>query len=169
MARPGSRVLEISSKSMQVNGVALSAFALLKSVPSLRKSIPVENVFQAGKVFEHDGPYTDLLIVPPKDAKREERLRTSGRLTGFIFDGKRYPTEPKTAFCDYIYIIALLENPQLAETVLAYDAFTDIEFTPQRSLNCQAAAAARFVSLHQMGLLQNAFTFEDFLHWMERK
>lgn len=93
VARPGSRVLEISSKSMQVNGVALS-----KYVPSLRKSIPVENVFQAGKVFEHGGPYTDLLTVSPKDAKREERLRTSGRLTGFIFDGKHYPTEPKTAF-----------------------------------------------------------------------
>ena len=169
MARPGSRVLEISSKSMQVNGVALSAFALLKYVPSLRKSIPVENAFQAGKVFEHGGPYTDLLIVSPKDAKREERLRTSGRLTGFVLDGKHYPTEPKTAFYDYIYIIALLENPQLAETVLACDAFTDIEFNPQRSLNCQAAAAARFVSLYQMGLLQNAFTFEDFLHWMERK
>lgn len=57
----------------------------------------------------------------------------------------------------------MLENPALAETVLSYDAFTDIEFNPQKSLNCQAAAAARFVSLHRLGLLTESLTFEAFL------
>lgn len=52
---PGARVLEISSKSMQENGPALSAFALAKYVPALGRSVPVENVFQAGKVFEGGG------------------------------------------------------------------------------------------------------------------
>ena len=54
-AHPDARVLEISSKSMQENGPALSAFALAKYVPALGKSVPVENVFQAGKVFEGGG------------------------------------------------------------------------------------------------------------------
>ena len=163
---PDMRVLEISSKSMQENGSALSAFALSKYVPSLGKSVPLENVFQAGKVLEHGGPYPDLLTVLPREAKRDERLRTGGRLTGFVFGGKDYPTEPKTAFYDYLYISALLENPALAETALSYDAFTDIEFNPQKSLNCQAAAAARFVSLHRLGLLKEPFSFEDFLRRM---
>lgn len=162
-ARPDARVLEISSKSMQENGPALSAFALVKYVPALGRSVPVENVFQAGKVFEHGGPYQDLLTVPPRDAKRDERLRTGGRLTGFYFDGRICPIRPETAFYDYLYISALLENPALAETVLSYDAFTDIEFNPQKSLNCQAAAAARFVSLHRLGLLTESLTFEAFL------
>ena len=118
-------------------------------------------------MFEHGGPYPDLLTVSPREAKRDERLRTGGKLTGFVFDGKDYPTEPKTAFYDYLYITALLENPVLAETVLSYDAFTDIEFNPQKSLNCQAAAAARFVSLHRLGLLKEPFSFEDFLRRME--
>lgn len=152
---------------MQENGPALSAFALPKYVPALGKSAPLENVFQAGKVFEHGGPYPDLLTLSPRDAKRDERLRTGGKLTGFVFDGKAYPTEPKTAFYDYLYITALLENPALTETVLSYNAFTDIEFNPQKSLNCQAAAAARFVSLHRLGLLKEPFPFEDFLHLME--
>ena len=164
---PNAQVQEISGKSLQENGTALSAFALPKNVPSLGNSVPVENVFQAGKVFEHGGPYTDLLTVSPRDAKRDERLRTGVKLTVFVFDGKAYPTEPKTAFYDYLYITALLENPTLSETVLSYDAFTDIEFNPKKSLNCQAAAAARFVSLHRLGLLGEPFSFEDFLHWME--
>lgn len=112
------------------------------------------------------GPYQDLLTVPPRDAKRDERLRTGGRLTGFYFDGRVYPIRPETAFYDYLYISALLENPALSETVLSYDAFTDIEFNPQKSLNCQAAAAARFVSLHRLGLLKKPFSFEDFLRRM---
>ena len=166
-AHPDARILEISSKSMQENGPALSAFALPKYVPALGKSVPLENVFQAGKVFEHGGPYPDLLMLSPRDAKRDERLRTGEKLTGFVFDGTAYPTEPKTAFYDYLCITALLENPALTETVLSYNAFTDIEFNPQKSLNCQAAAAARFVSLHRLGLLKEPFPFEDFLHRME--
>lgn len=166
-AHPDARILEISSKSMQENGTALSAFALPKYVPALGKSVPLENIFQAGKMFEHGGPYPELLSVSPREAKRDERLRTGGKLTGFVFDGKDFPTEPKTAFYDYLYISALLENPALAETVLSYNAFTDIEFNPQKSLNCQAAAAARFVSLHRLGLLKKPLTFAFFLHLME--
>ena len=59
---------------------------------------------------------------------------------------------PRTAFYDCLYVQALLENPQLAGVVLSYDAFTDIAFNPQRSLNCQARAAALFVGAHRAGL-----------------
>ncbi len=160
---PGKKVLEISRKSMQEGGEALSAFFLPKYVPELGKSIPVECVFQAGKVFQSGGPYKDLMQVSPREAKRDERLKTSGRLTHFTFDGVNFPLNPKTIFYDYIYINALLENKDLAEYALSYDAFTDVEFNPERSVNCQAKAAATFVALSRMGLLEIVKDFKEFL------
>ena len=161
--RPGMKVLEISSKSMQEHGEDLSAFFLKKYVPSLDKKIPVECVFQAAKTFRLGGPYTDLLEVTPREAERDERLKNSGRLTCFTFEGKAFPLEPKTAFYDYIYLNALLENEELAETVLQYDAFTDVEFNPEKSLNCQAKSAAAFAALSRMGLTDKIKDFDSFL------
>ena len=80
---PNKKVLEISSKSMQDGGEALSAFFLPKYVPALEQSVPVECVFQSGKVFEQGGPYVDLLTVSPREAKRDERLKNSGKLFSF--------------------------------------------------------------------------------------
>ena len=161
--RPEGKVLEISSKSMQESGEDLSAFFLRKYVPSLHKKVPVECVFQSAKVFENGGPYKDILEMTPRDAKRDERLRNSGRLVCFSFEGKEFPLEPRTAFYDYIYLNALLENKDLAQTVLQHDAFTDIEFNPNKSLNCQAKAAAAFVALSRLGLTDQIKTFGGFL------
>ena len=159
---PGGKVLEISSKSMQEGGQQLSAFALTKLVPSLGIRVPVECAYQAGKVFEGGGPYTDLLHVSPREAKRDERLKNSGRLTSFCFDGVFYPSEPVDAFYDFLYAGALLENEGLARLLLQYDAFTDIEFSPAKSLNCQARAAARFVALAKMRRLGDVREFSTF-------
>lgn len=161
--RPDKKVLEISSKSMQEGGESLSAFFLPKYVPELGKSVPVECVFQAGKTFQNGGPYKDLLSVTPREAKRDDRLKNSGRLLSFMFDGQEYPLIPKTIFYDYIYMNALLENQELAKTALQYDAFTDVEFNPEKSLNCQAKAAATFVALSRMGLVEQVKEFGSFL------
>ena len=160
---PERKVLEISSKSLQPLGVKLSAFNLTKMVPSLGREVPVECVFQGGKVFSAGGPYVDLYGASSKDAKKDSRLRSSGMLKEFYFEGERIPTSPTTAFYNWLYVNALLEHPQLAEEVLAYDAFTDIEFNPAKSLNCQAEAAALFVALARKGLLEQCKTFETFL------
>ena len=159
---PGKKVLEISTKSLQPEGVALSAFNLKKMVPSLGRPIPVENIFQGGKVFSEGGPYTDLLTASAREAKRDPRLRASGAVIGFEFEGKRFPTRPQTIFYDFIYINALLENESLARKLLAYDAFTDIEFNPEKSINCQANAAAKFVSLVRAGKIDQARDFESY-------
>ena len=80
-----------------------------------------------------------------------------------IAAGQAYPTEPKTAFYDWLYLTALRQNPERAAVLLEYDGFTDIEFNPQKSLNCQAKAAALYVSLCRNGLLTEINDFEDFL------
>ena len=59
---PDCGILEISSKSTEEIGTKLSAFSLLKYVPSINKSIPVECIYQGSKVFSNGGPYTDLYL-----------------------------------------------------------------------------------------------------------
>lgn len=52
-------------------------------------------------------------------------------------------------------------NNDLAEQILEYDAFTDIAFNPEKSVNCQAEAAAIFVSLQKQGLLKAALKSKE--------
>ena len=160
---PDRKPLEISSKSMQELGTQLSAFRLCKEVPSLGKCVPVECVFQGGKVFSGGGPYTDLYLAAPRDAKRDPRLKNSGTLRSFRFEGMTMPLSPRTAFYNWLYINALLENPGYAQQLPAYDAFTDIEFNPEKSINCQAEAAALFVALSRLGLLEECRSFDSFM------
>ena len=56
-----------------------------------------------------------------------------------------------------------MENKELADELLQYDSFTDIEFSPEKSKNCQARAAALFVALHRKGLLEYINDFEQFV------
>lgn len=39
---------------------------------------------------------------------------------------------------------------------MSYDAFTDIEYNPKRSINCQARSVAKVVGLARAGLLAEA-------------
>lgn len=165
---PGRNPLEISSKSRNPLGVSLSAFHLQKMVPSLGISVPVECVFQGGKVFSGGGPFTDLYTVSPREAKRDPRLKERGALRAFYYEGETYPTVPRTAFYDWLYIKALLENPELSRLLMEFDAFTDIEFNPDRSLNCQARAAALFVALSRQGLLEQCSDFGTFVKLQQR-
>lgn len=133
---PDHKVLEISSKSLQEEGVYLSAFSLDKYVPYLNKKIPVECIYQGSKVFENGGLYTDLYLSTPKQAKTDSRLKNSGKLIGFEFNGEKYPLTEIFTFYDYIYISALNDNRDLAEKLLKYSAFTDIIFVPSKGINC---------------------------------
>ena len=159
---PDKATLEISSKSLNPLGVNLSAFNLKKQIGSLKIEVPVENAYQGGKKFLFGGPYTDLYHVSPKEAKRDERLQTSGPLRAFSFEGVDYPTEPKNGFYDWIYIQAIKENKEMGEEIKNYSAFTDVEFNPNKSINCQARAAAMFVGIATAGLLDKTVDFYEF-------
>lgn len=152
---PQWRVLEISSHSPEEIGVKLSAFHLPIRLNS-GKTVSVECAFQAGKIFQNGGPYLDLLEGTSRAAKRDPRLRESGRIVGFEFEGERFPTFPMTCFYDWLYIKALTENPTLGDALMEYDAFTDIVFNPSKSLNCQAEAASIYVALRKANLLDQA-------------
>lgn len=161
-------VLEISSKSLTPLGVSLSAFNLKICTVKKGRVFSVESAFQASKVFQFGGPYLDLLDKTSREAKTDPRLKSSGKLIKFKFFGSEWQLEPKTAFYDWLYTNTLRKHEELAEAVTQFSAFTDIEFNPSKSINCQAYSAALFVSLKKRGLLEKALSSkEDFLSIVE--
>lgn len=154
-------VLEISTKSASPDGVALSAFNLSFKSQKNARAFTVESVFQGSKIFECGGPFIDIYQASSRDAKRDERLRSSGPLIGFSFFRERWPLEPKTAFYDWVYLNTLKKNPGLSSILSNYQAFTDIEFNPERSINCQAYSAALYCSLQKRELLEAALSSKE--------
>jgi hypothetical protein len=150
-----SPILEISTKSEDEVGQCLSAFNL-RIHNQEAGDIPLECAFQGGKVFEHGGPYKDLYWSDPRAAKRDPRLGESGKLVGFKFEDFLFPIEPKTAYYDWLYLTAILRHPELLSGLHRYAGFTDIEFNPKHSINCQARSCALFVALASRNELENA-------------
>lgn len=156
------KILEISSKSTVETGVSLSAFNL--KINKEGKTFPVECAYQGSKVFKSGGPYKDLLDKSPREAKKDERICSSGMPVAFSYFDKIFPIDPKNYFYNWLYINALASDEKLSAEILLYDSFTDIEFNPQKSINCQAKAAAVYVGLVKSGLLSEALASEeDFL------
>ena len=158
------KVLEISTKSLNELGVKLSAFNLMINTND-KKVFSVESAFQSSKKFKLGGPYSDILNLPSIEAKRDDRLRNSGELIGFECYNREWPLKPKTIFYDWLYIRAVYKNQNLSKEILEYDAFTDIEFNPRKSLNCQARSAALFVALSREKLLD--YSMESIQNYFE--
>ena len=159
---PSQKILEISSKSESELGIQLSAFNLMiESCNGVKFS--VEAAFQSSKVFEHGGPYKDIRLKSSREAKKDPRLKTSGKLKYFLYGNRRFELSPTTFFYNWLYVNALSLHSELSSQVIKYDAFTDIEFNPNKSLNCQAKAAAAFVALSRLGLIEQVKDFEAFL------
>lgn len=158
------RVLEISSKSEQDLGVKLSAFNLCITTRKKGNKFTVETAFQGSKVFENGGPYKDLIGMDSRAAKKDVRLKESGNIIGFEFFGQKFPNKPRTFFYDWLYINALTQNTDLAEALLDYSGFSDIEFNPKKSINCQAYSVALYISLKKNNQLEQALSSpEEFL------
>lgn len=161
---PDAKILEVSRMSDVILGEKLSAFNLTLPHPSEGGEVPLECAFQASKVFERGGPYTDLLCALPADAKRDSRLQSSGQISCFRFGDVDWPKHPPTAFYDWMYINAIKLQPNLADKVMDFDVFTDIAFNPAKSINCQAHAVALFVALRKTRRLDDALASKaDFL------
>ena len=157
-----AHLLEISSKSEREIGRKLSAFH--QKVVLDGKSIILECAFQGSKVFRDGGPYTDLFDLDPREAKRDLRLKDSGPLQGFRFGGEDFPLDPPTVFYDWLYANAILPARTWLLRLGKLDGFTDIEFNPEKSVNCQAYSCALFVSLEKRGVLDEAISsFSKFL------
>lgn len=149
-----SPLLEASTKSDEKLGQRLSAFNLKILVDD--QEISLESAYQGSKIFEKGGPYTDLYNMDARSAKRDLRLQSSGDIVGFLFNGYHFPINPKTAFYDWLYITAIFPHREWLDRLFRYKGFTDIEFNPKKSINCQARSCALFVSLKENNLLEQA-------------
>lgn len=156
-----SPVLEVSSKSDEELGRRLSAFNLKVEICDGRL-VPLECAFQGSKVFKGGGPFSDIFGMHPRDAKRDSRLIDSGELVGFLFEGRKFPLIPKTAFYDWIYIRSIYPHRKWLERISRYKGFSDIEFNPHKSINCQARSCATFVALQSRGLLEECVGSPEF-------
>ena len=154
-----NKILEVSTKSDTDLGVKLSAFNL--SIKTKKdRIISVEMLFQSSKKFEKGGPFLDILDKDSKFAKKDTRLRESGNLVCFIYNGEKWELEPKTLFYDWLYInildINIKEKKLKLKEIKKYQIFTDVEFNHEKSINCQARSLALYIVLHNMKQLKKS-------------
>lgn len=152
-------LLEISTKSEELLGQRLSAFSL--KLQTEIGEISLEAGFQGSKVFEFGGPYTDIYKKDSRSAKKDERLKESGKLIAFNYFGQKWPIVPKTCFYDWLYLSALRPHKEYLKKLYNYKGFTDIEFNPNKSINCQARTCAMLVSLIKLDLLDKALSSQE--------
>ncbi|MGC9603696.1 DarT1-associated NADAR antitoxin family protein [Staphylococcus warneri] len=152
------KILEVSTKSKVDVGVKASAFNLTIETKK-GNTFSVEELFQTSKVYKKNGDQSHLLKdnVDIREIKRKLReINENDEMIRYSCFNQNFPLEPRTLFYNWLYINVLNRNEQLAKEVLKFDAFTDIEFNPKRSYNCQAEACSIYVSLVRRDLLEKA-------------
>jgi hypothetical protein len=155
-------ILEVSTASETSIGLNLSAINL--TIGTGTNKFSFESAYQGSKVFSRGGPFTDIYVMDGRSAKRDDRIRNSGRIVSFSFRGEEYPITPPTAFYDWLYLNALYEKPELIDGISTFKGFTDISFNPERSLNCQARSCALISALNYRDMIDDAIeSFGNFL------
>lgn len=156
------QILEVSTSSIDEIGRNLSAFNLKIESTLLEKEYTVETIFQSSKVFTEGGPYLDIKFKSPVEAKKDVRLKNSGELIGFVYgQGDMWGLEPKTLFYDWIYMNALYLNKEITDNLMGINAFSDIEFNPKKSVNCQAKSLAMYMSLKKQNILGDVLSCRE--------
>ncbi|MDW3217107.1 MAG: hypothetical protein R8F63_00730 [Acidimicrobiales bacterium] len=167
----GTQILEVSTKSLERIGAQLSAFNLRIESPELGRPILLEAAFQGSKVFAESGQHPYLYEIDDgREIKKRVGEYSGERVVGFRFGGEDWMTEPVTAFYDWLYLSALersfADAPEARDELVEFDAFTDIEFNPDRSINCQARSCALYVSMscgRDLSVLADRQQFVEYL------
>ena len=126
-------LLEVSTRSSELLGRRLSAFSLEIETKNYGK-ISVECAFQGSKVFRGNKQYYDIYTKTSVEAKKYHKLNSSGELIGVRFEDEEWELEPKSSFYDWLYIKALYPHKGFLKKLYKYQAFTDIEFNPIKSI-----------------------------------
>lgn len=139
--------LEVSSKSTSALGTCLSAFRLGILHETIGE-ISLESAFQGSKVFSQSGQIIDAYNMESRESKAfAGHINESEELVGFHWMGRNWPLEPKSWFYDWLYINGIVHSlPEAPAQIRRHDAFTDIEFNPKKSFNCQARSCAIIAS-----------------------
>ncbi len=162
------KILEVSTKSPEPVGVRASAFKLEYNSPFGMLS-SVERFYQGSKVFERgDGPNTDIYDNHDFRFNSDSRLKKFGVLKHFEFNEVKWELEEP--FYDWLYLNALVQNPELIEGLNKYDAFTDIEFNHIKAYNCQAHSVALYLSIKDEVNVENLLKDkQNFIKFLKRQ
>ena len=75
----------------------------------------VESIYQGSKVFEYGGPYTDLYNKTSLHAKKDSRLKESGRLKYFNLLGQKWSLDED--FYSWLYLNGLMQNNKIKDHI----------------------------------------------------
>lgn len=104
-----------------------------------------------------------LLNIDENDLKQSKQEEFQKLVEGIpedlieIFKNNYYNVEKQKS----LYINSLNQHKSLANQIIKYDAFTDIEFNPEKSKNCQAEACSIYIFLYKSGLLDFALSSKE--------
>jgi hypothetical protein len=132
-------ILEISTKSKSSLGKRLSSFNLFLKYNG--KKYNMESAYQSSKVFKTvvgEEQNNILIEASPYKSKKFIGKIDHSYLVSFKFFDREFPLKPRTLFYDWLYIYTIDQIPDLYNLISKYKYFTDIEFNPEKSLNCQA-------------------------------
>ena len=145
---------------------SVSSLRLLLRLNSVAQDVPISTVFEAAKVFEHGGPFADLLTCAPSKVHKDTRLRTNGKLLRYSLEGSEYPIEPHPdSFFEWLYCRALKQFPEKAAQLSRYNAFSDIAAAAdsKKYYGDSSRAAAIYVGLAAAGKLPCIDSYESFI------
>ena len=169
-----AEILECSSISDNELGLSLSAFNLPYFA---QPKISVESIYQGSKIYtdlktNEEFNLTHLYWKDSLTAKKHmqtldysaiklKEFKVDLESDGHILD---FPTQPKTAFYDYIYIksaVAKLTKEQLEE-LSSYQGFTDtqLRWYDGKVTACQAMSVAVLVGLIKVDKLDYSINYE---------
>ena len=155
-------VLEISTRSEVPFGKSLSPFNLDITLKS-GKTAKVECLYQGSKVIESGKQYPELYWGSPRDAALDKRIKGVPPVA-FKFFKRDMPVKPKHSFFNWLYICSLLQKEgDIFEKLERYDGFSDIFYSPRKDPNCQARAAAIYVSLVREGIISEETPSQEIL------
>lgn len=147
------RILEISTKSEEELGKKTSAFSL--KIETKEGVFSLESVYHASKIFPVVGAQKQWMQLSARQSKKESQKFQDqyGKPIGFCIEDTEYFGKSHKLGFTYMYFQALkLKDQEEINELCLFDAFTDINFLPQKGGNCQAHAAALFVSLRNNGV-----------------
>lgn len=142
------RILEVSTNSENTLGRKLSSFNLELEVNG--NKYKVESAYQSSKKFETllgIKSFSEYIKEKPGIIKSKIRGMDPKTLIGFNFLGVSYNLNPKYMFYDWLYVRAIHQQPNMFNKLFDYDYFTDIEFNPEKSINCQARSVVLYIWL----------------------
>ena len=153
-------MLEISTKSESTLGKSLSAFNLTFDNGFFVST--VEAIYQGSKKFIGGGPFTDIYKYDSLRAKKDIRLKTSGDLVSFSYNDDEWYLSPLKGFYSWVYLKALSQNEMIFQELNKFHGFTDIEFNPKKSINCQAFCIAASIVLNEKGIFPEVLDDRDY-------